>query len=76
MFDSQKTGKIETEKIRTILNTLGQSYDDDELQELIEKNDPEGKIYRNVCIIINIFDSFQYPRCTKIEVLPISSSFF
>lgn len=42
MFDSGKTGKIDTEKIRTILNTLGQSYDDDELQALIEQHDPEG----------------------------------
>lgn len=42
MFDNGKTGSIDTDKIKTILNTLGQNFDDDELAALIEENDPEG----------------------------------
>lgn len=47
MFDSGKKGSIEKEKVRTILNTLGQSYDDQELESLLENEDPEGIIYFN-----------------------------
>lgn len=43
MFDTAKTGFIETLKISTILNTMGQLFDDNELQALIEENDPDGK---------------------------------
>lgn len=43
MFDTAKTGFIETIKISTILNTMGQLFDDNELQALIEENDPNGK---------------------------------
>lgn len=43
MFDSSKSGKIEKEKVRTILNTLGHTYDDGELDELLETEDAEGK---------------------------------
>lgn len=42
MFDQGKTGFIESSKIATILNTLGHTFDDDELQALCEENDPEG----------------------------------
>lgn len=42
MFDSSKSGKIEKEKVRTILNTLGHTYDDGELDELLETEDAEG----------------------------------
>jgi calmodulin len=42
MFDSSKTGKIEKEKVRTILNTLGHTYDDTELDNLLEAEDAEG----------------------------------
>ncbi|GLV35099.1 Troponin C at 25D [Carabus blaptoides fortunei] len=42
MFDTQKAGFIETLKIATILNTMGQMFDDAELNNLIEENDPEG----------------------------------
>ena len=42
MFDSAKTGRIEKEKVRTILNTLGHTYDDQELEELLEAEDSEG----------------------------------
>lgn len=43
MFDSRKEGKIEKEKVRTILNTLGHTYDDQELESLLESEDGEGK---------------------------------
>lgn len=42
MFDSGKKGSIEKEKVRTILNTLGQSYDDTELETLLKGEDPQG----------------------------------
>jgi Ca2+-binding protein (EF-Hand superfamily) len=43
MFDTAKTGFIDTLKISTILNTMGQLFDDTELQALIDENDPDGK---------------------------------
>lgn len=43
MFDSSKKGSIEKEKVRTILTTLGHSYDDTELDALLQNEDPEGK---------------------------------
>lgn len=43
MFDSGKTGSIEKEKVRTILNTLGHTYDDSELHEMLDAEDVEGK---------------------------------
>ncbi|XP_059616182.1 troponin C-like [Phlebotomus argentipes] len=42
MFDSGKTGRIEKEKVRTILNTLGHTYDDSELESLLVAEDAEG----------------------------------
>nr|XP_027221331.1 troponin C-like isoform X1 [Penaeus vannamei] len=51
MFDSGKTGKIEKEKIRTILNTLGASYINEELEALLTENDVDGTGKLN-------FDSF------------------
>lgn len=44
MFDSAKSGKIEREKVRLILNTLGYTYDDGELDGLVEAEDTEGKL--------------------------------
>lgn len=46
MFDTSKSGFIETVKIATILNTMGQLFDESELNNLIRKNDPEhsGKV--------------------------------
>jgi calmodulin len=43
MFDSGKKGSIEKEKVRTILTTLGQTYDDKQLDSLLDGEDPEGK---------------------------------
>lgn len=46
MFDTGKTGFIESSKIATILNTLGHNFVDEELQAVIEGHDPEktGKL--------------------------------
>lgn len=44
MFDTCKSGFIDTLKISTILNTMGQLFDDSELNELIEEVDPDGKL--------------------------------
>lgn len=45
MFDTTKCGYIETIKISTILNTMGQLFDEGELQALIDENDPESKSF-------------------------------
>lgn len=45
MFDSSKTGKIEKEKVRTILNTLRHTYDDCELDALLAAEDTEGNFF-------------------------------
>jgi len=42
MFDQGKTGFVESSKMSTILNTLGHSFDDEELQALMEEHDEEG----------------------------------
>lgn len=44
MFDTSKSGFIDTLKISTILNTMGQLFDDSELNELIEEVDPDGNL--------------------------------
>lgn len=44
MFDTSKSGFIDTLKISTILNTMGQLFDDSELNELIEEVDPDSKL--------------------------------
>ncbi|KAJ9574120.1 hypothetical protein L9F63_008534, partial [Diploptera punctata] len=44
MFDTTKSGFIETMKISTILNTMGQLFDDGELQALIDETDPENAL--------------------------------
>ncbi|CAB3227235.1 unnamed protein product [Arctia plantaginis] len=42
MFDSEKEGKIEKEKVRTILSTMIHNYDDLELDHLCDSEDAEG----------------------------------
>lgn len=46
MFDTTKSGFIDTIKISTILNTMGQLFDDAELNSIIEEHDPDhvGKV--------------------------------
>ncbi|KAJ8943547.1 hypothetical protein NQ318_023059 [Aromia moschata] len=58
MFDTTKSGFIETIKIATILNTMGQLFDEDELNNLITKNDPDrtGQVnFDGFCDIANHF---------------------
>lgn len=43
MFDSTKSGRIEKEKVRTILNTLGHTFDDHELDIMLKAEDTDGK---------------------------------
>ncbi|KPI95708.1 Troponin C, isoform 2 [Papilio xuthus] len=51
MFDSSKQGRIEKEKVRTILNTMVHSYDDNELDQILDNEDIDGSGKLN-------FDSF------------------
>jgi len=52
MFDSAKSGKIETEKVRTILITImGHNFDDEKLEALLEEETQDGSGKLN-------FDSF------------------
>ncbi|RZF38471.1 hypothetical protein LSTR_LSTR011961 [Laodelphax striatellus] len=41
MFDTTKCGYIETIKISVMLNTMGQIFDEEELNALIRENDPD-----------------------------------
>ncbi|ROT70342.1 hypothetical protein C7M84_011372, partial [Penaeus vannamei] len=41
MFDQGKTGFVECAKFVNILNTLGQTFDEDELKARIAENDPD-----------------------------------
>lgn len=54
MFDSAKTGSIEKEKVRTILNTLGHTYDDSELHEMLDAEDVEGEFCWFNRFLINV----------------------
>ena len=45
MFDQGKTGFVECSKFVNILNTLGQTFDEEELKTAIEKNDPDSKLF-------------------------------
>ncbi|XP_044739044.1 troponin C isoform X1 [Chrysoperla carnea] len=58
MFDTTKSGFIETLKISTILNTMGQLFDDAELTALIEENDPESSGKVNFDAFCNIAAHF------------------
>uniref|UniRef100_A0A182R0S1 EF-hand domain-containing protein n=1 Tax=Anopheles farauti TaxID=69004 RepID=A0A182R0S1_9DIPT len=58
MFDTQKTGFIETIKISTILNTMGQLFDEGELQDLIDEEDPESTGRVNFDGFANIASNF------------------
>lgn len=43
MFDSQKQGRIEKEKVKMILNTMVHNYDDLELDRMVDSEDAEGE---------------------------------
>lgn len=64
MFDTAKTGFIETMKIATILNTMGQLFDDTELQALIDENDPNGE-----SIAVFIHELFSVSRKKNINCI-------
>ena len=49
MFDQGKTGFIETNRVAAILNTMGQQFDNGELQIMIEQADKESKLQANHC---------------------------
>lgn len=55
MFDSTKSGRIEKEKVRTILNTLGHTFDDHELEVLLKQEDEEGTYIYIYIAILRIF---------------------
>lgn len=64
MFDSTKSGRIEKEKVRTILNTLGHTFDDHELEVLLKQEDEEGTyIYRDFTnfYVTGIWDAAEVP---------------
>jgi len=42
MFDREKTGCIETNMVSTILRTLGQTFEENDLQNLIDEVDADG----------------------------------
>lgn len=58
MFDTTKCGFIETIKISTILNTMGQLFDEAELQALIDEEDPENQNKVNFDGFCNIASHF------------------
>lgn len=58
MFDTTKCGFIDTVKISTILNTLGQQFDEGELQALIDEEDPEETGRVNFDQFANIASNF------------------
>lgn len=77
MFDSTKSGRIEKEKVRTILNTLGHTFDDHELEVLLKQEDEEGIHSFNVSITLPLFFLFLCKtRFRSIIRAIIISSFF
>lgn len=52
MFDSTKSGKIEKEKVRTILNTLGHTFDDHELDIMLKAEDDDCEYIQPIIAII------------------------
>ena len=55
MFDTTKSGFIETIKISTILNTMGQLFDEGELQALIDEEDQESEYFWTLLKFIGKF---------------------
>ena len=47
MFDREKRGCIHTNMVSTILRTLGQSFEEKELQALIKEIDADGKQFQS-----------------------------
>ncbi|XP_076634359.1 troponin C type IIb isoform X2 [Colletes latitarsis] len=59
MFDSAKSGRIEKEKVRTILNTLGHTFDDHELEVLLKQEDDDGSGKLNFDSFFRVASHFQ-----------------
>lgn len=51
MFDREKRGCIHTNMVSTILRTLGQSFEEKELQALIKEIDADGK---SLCLFASL----------------------
>jgi len=62
MFDQGKTGLIDRSKIATILNTLGHTFDDEELEALLEAQDVDSKAFLN-------YKSCIHYRCIERSIL-------
>lgn len=45
MFDRDKTGSIATNMMSTILRTLGQTFEESDLEILISEIDADGKLF-------------------------------
>merc|ERR1711911_253857 len=58
MFDQGKTGFIETTRVAAILNTMGQQFDNGELQIMIEQADKENTGKLNFQSFIEIAANF------------------
>lgn len=71
MFDTTKCGFIETLKISTILNTMGQLFEEAELQTLIEETDPEGKSSKPCCCAVNTCSDCKKKSCLKIFLITL-----
>lgn len=65
--DTTKSGFVETNRLAGILATIGQVFDEEELDDIIEGVDVEGKRYYNLepCSL-----SFNYNIYTKITYHP------
>lgn len=71
MFDTTKSGLIDTSKISTILNTMGQMFDHSELARLIAENDPSktGKLdFETFCSIASHFLEEEDAESTQQEL--------
>lgn len=79
MFDTTKCGYIDVLKISTILNTMGQLFDDSELQALISENDPEGILiisidflfsketpFKLICFLWRMLSSFAFVLSSEV----------
>lgn len=54
MFDREKRGCIHTNMVSTILRTLGQSFEEKELQALIKEIDADGKYSHIISVVLSL----------------------
>lgn len=72
MFDSTKSGKIEKEKVRTILNTLGHTFDDHELDIMLKAEDDEGRL-SPILYSTSIYISIPRQLYSRLHCIPADS---